>query len=431
MNRRRGRRNRLLTAALIWVGLTVGFSAVMYRAFTQDSLPSEDEFFTPLPPTVAPLSLVPTPASTTPAIWRFDVGVQVRETAPNVDESIMADYMAAARQQLNLNWVGFQLRWDLVESQRGSYNWGSWDVAFNSAQRYGLKVALTVYGTPAWARPAEARIGYTPPPQDEADFLRFLETLLTRYPDHIHALEVWPRTNVQRQWDAPAEEAAPRYVGLLSAVSQLRKRIAPALLLISGGLEPTGGDEEAIDDFIFMDTLISAGLLNTVDCVGVRHNGYNIPPDAPFEAVPPDDKARFRGPFENPHHSWSFYSTLDTLARKVAATGLNIPLCVTHFGWATAQDLAAVPAALPFAQDNTLREQSRWTQEAIRLMQDWGFVRLALLWNLNYGPELGFDPQDPSVAYSLIRPAYAIAPAWLSLAALDFRRGDFPPPSLE
>jgi hypothetical protein len=327
--------------------------------------------------------------------------------------------------------VGFQLRWDLVETQRGSYNWSSWDVAFRSAQRYGLKVALTVYGTPPWARPAEARTGYTPPPRDEADFLRFLEALLMRYRDQIHALEVWPRTNVQRQWDTPSEEAAPRYLSLLSAVAELRKLLAPELLLISGGLEPTGGDEESIDDFIFMDTLIGAGLLNTVDCVGVRHNGYNIPPDAPFEAVPPDDKARFRGPFENPHHSWSFYSTLDTLGRKVAATGLDIPLCVTHFGWPTAQDLTAVPAALPFAQDNTLREQSRWTQEAIRLMQGWGFVRLALLWNLNYGPELGFDPQDPSVAYSLIRPAYAIAPAWLSLAALDFRRSNFLPPSPE
>ncbi|NJL95749.1 MAG: hypothetical protein HC915_19470 [Anaerolineae bacterium] len=46
---------------------------------------------------------------------------------------------------------------------------------------------------------------------------------------------------------------------------------------------------------------------------------------------------------------------------------------------------------------------------------------LAFVWNMNAGPELGFDPTRESVAYSLIRPGYAFSPAWLAIAEMDFR----------
>jgi polysaccharide biosynthesis protein PslG len=156
--------------------------------------------------------------------------------------------------------------------------------------------------------------------------------------------------------------------------------------------------------------------------VGMHHNGYNVGATVAWDEVAADPAANYPGPFENPHPSWSFYSTLQTYANKIAVAGYDTPLCVTRFGWAVAEDLTGSPQAnFEFALDNTLAEQQQWLLEAIELMQERGYVWLAFIWNLNAGPEAAFDPLNNSVAYSLIRPEYAFAPAWLAIEAMDFR----------
>jgi hypothetical protein len=55
------------------------------------------------------------------------------------------------------------------------------------------------------------------------------------------------------------------------------------------------------------------------------------------------------------------------------------------------------------------------------LMKDWGFVWLAFIWNLNYGPQAGWDASNDNVPYSLLRPEWANAPAYESIAKYDFR----------
>jgi hypothetical protein len=54
-------------------------------------------------------------------------------------------------------------------------------------------------------------------------------------------------------------------------------------------------------------------------------------------------------------------------------------------------------------------------------MEDWGFVWLAFLWNLNYGPQAGWDPTNDNVPYSLLRPEWQQAPAYEVIAAHNFR----------
>jgi polysaccharide biosynthesis protein PslG len=71
---------------------------------------------------------------------------------------------------------------------------------------------------------------------------------------------------------------------------------------------------------------LAAGMLNYADCVGAHHNGYNIGPDVAFDATGSSPKAAtaiFRGPFDNPHHSWSFYNDARTTTPK--KLGLMIP----------------------------------------------------------------------------------------------------------
>ncbi len=115
--------------------------------------------------------------------------------------------------------------------------------------------------------------------------------------------------------------------------------------------------------------MLNAGLLDYADCVGAHHNGYNTPPDVPYDRVgefPEVETAQFRGPYDDPRPFWSFYSTLNRYAERVAQADPSMKLCVTEFGWASSEGYDAVPAGFEFALDNTLQEQADYIVQAFQ-----------------------------------------------------------------
>lgn len=353
---------------------------------------------------------------------RFDLGVHVLPDIATNDESIMAGYLDAAANDLNLNWVRVEIRWDELEPELGARQWATLDAFFRAAVNYDLKVLALISGSPLWLRAPGANPDTQSPPQDEQAFTQFVSDVLRRYPNQIHGVEVWEAMNLRQHWDANLNGAD--YIRLLGQVAGAVRSIDPNIILISGGLAPVaqGDGMQRMDNFTYMDMMINAGLLDIVDCVGVQHSGYNLPPGLSWDEVPADSSAHYRPPFDNPHPAWSFTSTLFAYANKITLAGYRTPLCVTAFGWAVAEDLPDFAAGLGFAQDNSLQEQARWMVEAVELMRQWDFVWLAFIWNLNAGPDTAFDPTDAAVAYSLMRPEGAQAPVWAQIAAMTFRQ---------
>ena len=192
------------------------------------------------------------------------------------------------------------------------------------------------------------------------------------------------------------------------------KAVDPGIIVISGGLAPTGISDgvTATDDFAYLQQMINAGVLDWADCIGAHHNGYNIGPDHRYDQIPDDAAAVFRGPFDNPHPSWSFRSTLEGYANTIRLAGQTTKLCVTEFGWASAEDLDGARPGFEFALDNTLAEQAEWIPRALSNMEDWGFVWLAFIWNFNFGPQAGYDITNDNVPYSLIGPGFKFRPAF-------------------
>ncbi len=361
----------------------------------------------------------------------FDLGIQVIPNFNN-DRQIMSGYMDAAANQLNLNWVKLQVRWEFAEPEPGVYDWErlGYDLFFETAAEKNLKVLISVVTAPDWAREPGANLEEQGPPADNQLFANFIGTMILRYPGQIHAVEVWNEMNLAREWTSPRGLSAADYVQMVTVVTETIRILDPNIIVVSGALSPTGVDDGviAISDFRYTDELIAAGVLDIVDCYGAHHNGYNIGPNVPWDQVPNDPDAIFRGPFDNPHPSWSFYSTLTTYANKIRATGSTVPLCVTEFGWAVAVDLLP-PELHPlqnfeFSEDNTIEEQRIFLVDAINLMQEWDFVWLAFIWNLNFGPEANWDisrPDRDNIPYSLIRPNYIPAEAWLYISDMNFR----------
>ncbi len=350
----------------------------------------------------------------------FVVGVQVQASI-SLDSNIQESWMNDVH-DLGLNWYKQQVRWQLVEPEPGQYDWSMLDLSLNTAAEKGIQVMLSVVTTPDWARQEGVSLDHEGPPADYQDYVNFITAMLKRYPGQIHAIEVWNEQNIDREWMSPDGLSAADYVELLRVTYQAIKENDPGIIVISGALAPTGGWVDngivtAIDDFDFMDQMISAGLLNYTDCVGAHHNGYNIGPSVTWDAVPNDPDAVFRGPFDNPHHSWSFRSTLQTYANKIAVAGGNQRLCVTEFGWPSVEDLEDYPQNFEFALDNTLEEQATYTIEAIENMEEWDIVWIAFIWNLNYGPQMGWDSTNDNTPYSLIGPEWVRRPAYEAIKA--------------
>lgn len=347
---------------------------------------------------------------------RFQMGIQVQYSL-DMNPDNQDNWMREVSEKLNMGWFKQQVRWEEVEREKGQFDWAVLDLVMPSAQRFGLKIMMSMVTAPDWAREPGADLSKHGPPANNADFVNFVTAVLKRYPGQVHAIEVWNEENIDREWASTKGLSAANYVALLRDTYTAVKEIDPGIIVISGALSPTGFNDGigAWDDYVYMDQLIAAGMLNYTDCVGAHHNGYNISPDLRWNEVPNDPRASFRGPFDNPHHSWSFRSTLETYANKIGAAGGDQKLCVTEFGWAVTEDLGGYPTGFEFANDNTLEEQRDWTIAAIERMRSSGSVWLAFLWNFNYGPQAGWATDNDNVPYSIIGKDWQFRPVYDAL----------------
>ncbi len=388
-----------------------------------DAQPSPTATVPVVPTTEDGFITLPTPTpegvdtSSFPALpWEFGYGIAAHGIS-------MPYYtMDQVKGHLGMTWVKQQVRWDHFSTEPGHMDWSGYDVMVDAASERGLKVMMSVVGSPSWSRTYFDENPEAAPPDDVARYAQFLGELVDRYKGRVHAIEVWNEQNLDREWDTAQGVSAEAYVELLRLSYQAIKSRDPSIVVISGALSPTGGvatdpanPDRVIfmDDFLYLEQMIAAGFLDYADCVGVHHNGINVPPNVAWDEGYNDPAATFRGPFDgDPHHSWFFKSTLWGYHDMIQEAGYGTPLCVTEFGWATSEGFDGFPPGFEFAQDNTLEEQARWNVEAFQLMREWGFVHLAFLWNLDYSYKGGLGAADPNAPYSILdlsgapRPAY-------------------------
>ncbi|MBX3059370.1 MAG: cellulase family glycosylhydrolase [Anaerolineae bacterium] len=362
-------------------------------------------------PTAVPNIIRPWPAN------KFGYGVQVHGNATVGDAS---QTMHVVRDQLGLDWVKAQIQWWLIHPSPDASQWFFYDAVVDEAAQNDLNLMLSVVGAPAWTRAAGGENG---PPDDYSEYARFLTELINRYPGKIGAIEVWNEQNLDREW-ATANGVNPNdYVRFLQVAHDAIKAADPNIIVISGALAPTGCNDgfTCADDFVWLDQALAAGMLNYADCVGVHHNGYNIGPDVAYDQAGSTAEAataQFRGPFDNPHHSWSFKTTLDTYAQKIQAINPNAKLCVTEFGWASAEGYDVAPTGFEFAYDNTLAEQAQYITQAFKQMHDSGNVWLTFLFNFDFGNK-GGGPTDDPVPYSIVDTNGIPRPAFGAVAEME------------
>ncbi len=379
-------------------------------------------------PTVEQIATLPAPTeppTAQPAEEVFGYGIAIHGTGGGD-----VDYMMGQVESLGLGWVKQQMRWSDVERSQGEMDWSFYDWVVEAANKRGIKVMFSIVDAPQWLHGYIDENPEGAPPDNLADFANFLGLVVDRYQGRIQAIEVWNEQNLDREWDTAEGVSAARYVEMLQMAYQAIKSRDPNILVISGALSPVGATASDpnnpnriiyMDDFEYMEQLIAAGLLDHCDCVGAHHNGINIPPDVATGDPYEDENATFRGFWDNPtDHEWSFKTTLWGYHDRIAAAGSDKQLCVTEFGWATSEGFGGYPPGFEFANDNTLEEQAQWDVQAFQLMRQWGFVRLAFLWNLNFSQlHGGLGAESPNAPYGIIDMQGAARPAFGAIGAMD------------
>lgn len=141
-------------------------------------------------------------------------------------------------QFLGMKWDRLWMRetqWAKIEAQRGSNNWTETDALVAESLQAGTEILYTIHGLPDWAfRPNMPKdhenngCGF----QDIRDWERFVEALVNRYKDRIHAWEIFNEPDATYR---PVDEQAKDYVRLLQSAYRIIKRLDPKAVVVGSG----------------------------------------------------------------------------------------------------------------------------------------------------------------------------------------------------
>lgn len=283
---------------------------------------------------------------------------------------------AAMTREIGFPWVKQQVRWEFVETEPGAVNWTEMDQIIDVMAGNGIQVLFSVVTAPQWTRPDKPGTGG--PPNDFNLYANFVGQMAGRYCGRLGAIEVWNEQNLQREWEGfPLDPGL--YMDLLRRAYGSIKAACPSVLVISGGTTPTGNSPVAVDDIDYLRGMYNNGLARYSDGIGIHPSGYGNPPNV---TVQDWQAGRYNAPSHVNHRSFYFRSTMEESRQVMVAYGDgNKRLWLTEFGWASS---VSPHPGYEYAAYNSEGQQAQYIVDAYQMMRNWGWVGVAVLWNLNY-----------------------------------------------
>jgi hypothetical protein len=365
------------------------------------------------------------PSSTSPG-FAFGIEAQLFNGA--------ATAAFSATEQLGFTWIRQTIQWQDFQPAANSMtrtpipleaiDWSELTTIVQSAQAHKINLLVTVDNAPGWAREVGFDPKVTGPAADTRKYAAFLAALAGEFcGSALQAIEIWHGQNLHYTWGNQTPNPVA-YVQMLQAAYRAIKSACPTMLVISGAPIPAGNNMPiAMDDLEYMEGMYKAGLASYTDAIGAHHDGYNVPATARWEDACEATQQTgnlFNGACDSPHHSWSLRSTLEGYREiMMRHDDQEKRIWPTSFGWPAAGEVnPAYASAYKYAMDNDRQEQAKWSVEAYRMMQDWGWVGPAFLNNLNF---YAVAAERPIAMWSILQGDYAALPVFAALKA--FARG--------
>jgi hypothetical protein len=313
-------------------------------------------------------------------------------------------------QGLGVQWVKQQVEWTNIEHAPGQYEWWELDRIVDKVNGYGFLLLLGLNHAPEWTRADPLEYG---PPHDPAEFGRFMGLLAARYQGRVAAYELWNEPNLRREWRG--EELDPAlFVALVREGAQAVRASDPVALVISGAPAVTGinDGQTAVDDRVYLRGMVTAGVGQWVDGVGVHPYGFANPPQERW------DDPTHQATGHNDHPSFFFRDTLDDYRAILDEGGLDSPLWTTEFGWPSVDGLGEVDTSgWEYARHVSEAQQADYIVQAFRVGRADEGMGPMILWNLNIATIWGAE--RPESAYSLLRPDGSYRPAYIAVRVAE------------
>lgn len=125
--------------------------------------------------------------------------------------------------------------WREIEARRGIYDWTQWDRIVNAAHSTEIQLVAVLYTAPAWSQRESERLMPGAPPDDFAEYARFVEDFAKRYGDMIEYYEIWDEPNVEPHWGKRNADPV-EYAQMLIPASQAIRANAPNAKILLAGL---------------------------------------------------------------------------------------------------------------------------------------------------------------------------------------------------
>ncbi|MBK9033072.1 MAG: hypothetical protein IPL61_17690 [Myxococcales bacterium] len=115
-----------------------------------------------------------------------------------LDSHLAGDDLFDRFAAIGIRWHRVDVDWDVIEAQRGQYDWTDVDRVVADADRLGLALMASIAYTPAWASGVTDRAA---PPRDPADYVAFVREVVRRYRGRVACLGVWNEPNLRQFWN--------------------------------------------------------------------------------------------------------------------------------------------------------------------------------------------------------------------------------------
>jgi hypothetical protein len=294
---------------------------------------------------------------------------------------------------LGLAWAKGYVNWETVEPKRGEFRWGDPDNTVAAFQSQRLRILLRVHGTPSWARPADTFLSY--PPDDMADFGRFMAELAGRYRGQVAAYEIWNEPNLNYEWGYLAPNPA-QYAEMLRVAYRATKAVDPNVLIIGGGLATTGeGSPTAMGDLEYLQGMYDAGARGHFDALGSHPYAFGHDPD-----------------YQDP---WGLSLSRVTEQRQVmVANGdADTPIWITELGWVLRTSWNLVEHEKIGVDE---LQQARYLLAAYeKTRTEWSWVHGLFVFNLDFSVVPWYTASEPMRWYAVLNPDRTPRPAYTSI----------------
>jgi O-antigen ligase len=186
-----------------------------------------------------------------------------------------------AMQDAGFRWLRQRFSWQVIESERGVYDWTIWDEIVGDLADHGMQLIAVLDSSPAWARAAEDQGNALAPPAETRFFGDFVGAFAARYGDRIDYYQVWDEPNIAPHWGT--REIDPAAYGRLLQEGAIRIRAAdPGAIILTAALAPnveTGGAN--MSELLFLDTLYQQHAEEWFDIVSAQPYSFEGPVNAP------------------------------------------------------------------------------------------------------------------------------------------------------